>query len=175
MNEYICTKKVYQKHYINAWFKSQDFKLSLVIGALFIMAGICFCLEKHDVENYLVNLIWIFGGLYIAFARGFVRASSAYKYQAKVHLMENWRNRAIFEEDKIMFQSEVRGKEENDWMSMPILYKDIKSIIVKGNAITITVKVGLIIHLYKDCFSKMTYEDFCKIIREKCECTIDKK
>lgn len=175
MNEYICTKKVYQKHYINAWFKSQDFKLSLVIGALFIMAGICFCLEKHDVENYLVNSIWIFGGLYIAFARGFVRASSAYKYQAKVHLMENWRNRAIFEEDKIMFQSEVRGKEENDWMSMPILYKDIKSIIVKGNAITITVKVGLIIHLYKDCFSKMTYEDFCKIIREKCGCTIDEK
>lgn len=130
---------------------------------------------KKDVENYLINSVWIFGGLYIAFGRGGVRASSAYKHQAKVHLMENWKNRATFEDDKILFQSEVRGKEENDWMSMPILYQDIKSIIVKGNVITITVKVGLIIHLYKDCFIKMTYEDFCKIIRENCECRIEEK
>ena len=90
-------------------------------------------MEKNDAVNYLINSIWFFGGLYIAFGRGFVRASSGYKYQAKVHLMENWRNRATFEDDKIIFQS------------------------------------------YKDCFSKMTYEDFCKIIREKCECQIEEK
>lgn len=40
-------KKVYKKHYINAWFKSKDFILSLVMGTLFIIAGICFCLEKR--------------------------------------------------------------------------------------------------------------------------------
>lgn len=42
MNEYLCTKQVYKKHYIDAWFKSKDFKLSLVIGVLFFLREFVF-------------------------------------------------------------------------------------------------------------------------------------
>ena len=40
MNEYLCTKQVYKKHYIDAWFKSKDFKLSLVIGVFFFCGNL---------------------------------------------------------------------------------------------------------------------------------------
>ena len=175
MNEYICTKKIYKNHFLEAWYKSNLFKLSLIAGALFIIGGFCLCMATDDITHFLLNSIWVFGGIYIAFGRGFIRANSAYKYQTKMHLMENWKNKAIFEDDKIVFKSEVRGKEEKDWVTVPILYKDIKSVIVKENTITITVKVGVTMHLYKDCFVQMTYDDFCKIIKDKCECEIIEK
>ena len=160
-NEYAVTKKMYQSWLTESGFHGRG--LALCISFCSLAALSVLMVLTHPFEAYSLFYIGAFiCCIYMAFFKNAVTAARQYKSILSVTENGEWK-RSISFMDELFCVDDGFGSDSN----MEIPYSSIISAREKKNSVTLCLRGGGVICLYKDCFTEGDWEQCKALLTEK--------